>query len=334
MIAQLDPIYIKARYSKVFSRLLSYGLFEGRPVTTRGRWINPVVFALFALERRLPQLKQVEQPIFILGTGRSGTTVLGLVLSMHRQVGFLNEPKALWHMIHPEEDIIGNYSRGAARYRLTAADATAAVCQTAQRLFGVYLAMTFSQRIVDKYPELIFRVPFVRAIFPDAHFLFLVRNGWDTCHSIAGWSAQFGRKQHTEQHDWWGVNRRKWHLLVEQVVAYDDILGRQVDVIKRFERHIDLAAVEWIVTMREGLRLMQELPHCVHMLRYEDLTASPEAVLADIWHVCALPPDAKALYYAQEILHPVPSKAPLALSPSIRPAFEETMSALGYRRGI
>ncbi len=177
MIAQLDPLYIQMRPWKLWSRLVSYCLFEGRPLTTRGRWVNPLVFSLFAIEKRLPQIKRVEKPVFILGTGRSGTTILGMVLSMHREVGFLNEPKALWHAIHPGEDLIGSYALGAANYRLAADEATPKRILYAHRLFGAYLATSLARRVVDKYPELIFRVPFVKAIFPDAKFLFLVRNG-------------------------------------------------------------------------------------------------------------------------------------------------------------
>jgi hypothetical protein len=75
MIAQLDPNYIRMRPTKAVTRLISYALFEGRPLTTKGRWINPLVFSLFALEKRLPLLNKVKRPMFIVGTGRSGTTI-------------------------------------------------------------------------------------------------------------------------------------------------------------------------------------------------------------------------------------------------------------------
>ena len=179
MIAQINSDYIKTRPMKALTRLVSYALFEGRPVTTKGRWINPLVFSLlkmFAANNN--RYKSVEKPIFILGTGRSGTTILGIVLSMHREIGYLNEPKAIWHLIHPHEDIIGNYSRADAKYRLTAEDATYEMRQRASQMFGAYLTATRSKRLVDKYPELIFRIDFVRALFPDARFIFLARNGW------------------------------------------------------------------------------------------------------------------------------------------------------------
>ena len=70
MVAQIDGSYIRARPWKLYSRLISYALFEGRPLTTKGRWLNPLLFALFAIEKKLPAMRKVCEPTFILGTGR------------------------------------------------------------------------------------------------------------------------------------------------------------------------------------------------------------------------------------------------------------------------
>jgi len=331
MIAQLDKLYLHLRPWKLWCRLVSYALFEGRPLTTRGRWINPLVFAHFAVEKRLPQIRKVEKPVFILGTGRSGTTVLGMVLSMHREVGFLNEPKALWHAIHPMEDLIGSYSRGEAHYNLDETDADPDMKRTARRLFGTYLAATFSRRVVDKYPELIFRVPFVKALFPDAKFLFLVRNGWDTCHSIEGWSNRLGAQVADEAHDWWGVDRRKWDLLVGQVVAKHPDLAIHAEEMRTWTSQRDMAAVEWIVTMREGLRLMREYPADVMRIDYEDLCRSPRQKMQEIAAFMEISPDdVPFLSYAEQTLRPTPEKLPFDLSPLIVGPFGETMTQLGY----
>ena len=122
MIAQLDKAYISLRKRKVWSRLWAYFGFEGRPLTTKGRWINTLVFGFFNVLQLLPRLKRVEQPIFIIGTGRSGTTILGKILSIHKDVGYLNEPKAIWHFAYKNEDINGNYTRKSAKYRFRKED--------------------------------------------------------------------------------------------------------------------------------------------------------------------------------------------------------------------
>lgn len=330
MVAQLDSLYVKTRPSKAVSRLISYALFEGRPLTTRGQWINPLVFAHFSLEMRLPQLKKVRKPIFIVGTGRSGSTILGVLMSMHREVGFLNEPKALWQAVYPRGDVFGQYSKGPVRYSLGEDEATDEVRRRARRLFGAYLWVTRSGRVVDKYPELMFRIPFVQAIFPDARFVFLVRNGWDTCRSIDAWSERKGIEGDGEVHDWWGADNRKWRLMLEQLVPREETLASVADVIKGFERHTDMAAVEWTVTMREGLRQSEREPDCIYMVRYESLVNDPRKELTRLLDFCELPSDEVFLEFAEKELSPAPDHGTFDLHPAIRRPFEDTMRALGY----
>lgn len=330
MIAQLEPLYIRSRPWKTWTRLVSYALFEGRPLTTRGRWINPLVFAHLAVEKRLPALRTVEQPLFILGTGRSGTTILGVVLSLHRAVGFLNEPKALWHAIYPGEDLVGNYNLGPARYRLEREDADKGAVRAAHRLFGAYLALAGARRVLDKYPELIFRIPFVKAIFPDAKFLFLVRSGWDTCRSIEGWSERLGTRTGDEIHDWWGTGRRKWDLLLDQIVPEHPDLVVHRDAMRGWTRQTDMAAVEWIVTMREGMRALKEYPDDMLQVNYELLCREPRAVTERIREFAGLGRDEVFTRYAEAVLKPARRSSPIALAPAIEGPFLEVMNAFGY----
>ncbi len=331
MVAQVDLTYVKMRPTKLVSRLVSYALFEGRPLTTRGRWINPMLFAHFSLEKRLLQMKRVEKPVFILGTGRSGTTILGVILSMHRDVGFLNEPKALWHAIYPNEDVIGSYSRDEAQYWLNASDADVATKRNAHRLFGAYLASVFSRRVVDKYPELIFRVPFVKAIFPDAKFIFLVRNGWDTCSSINEWSSRLGVQQNDDQHDWWGLNRRKWNLLVEQVVPMHEDLSEHAACMHKWTNQVDMAAVEWIVSMREGLKLESKYPDDMLRVSYEALCYHPRQIAKQITEFAELDDDDVFMRYVEAVLRSTKSKSPFPINVAIEKPFIETMRLLEYR---
>lgn len=330
MVAQLDKHYIQIRPTKAVSRLISYALFEGRPLTTKGAWINPIVFAHFRIEKHLPKFRKIRKPIFIIGTGRSGTTMLGVLLSIHPDIGFLNEPKALWYSAFKYEDVIGSYSKGAARYRLFAQDATEKIKRNVWRLFGAYLAVIQAKRLLDKYPELTFRVPFVKAIFPDAKFIFLVRNGWDTCSSIESWSNRKGAKVGNEVHDWWGVDNRKWRLMVKELVENDSCLSEAVSGIRELSRHTDMAAVEWIITMREGLRQLERYPADIYMLRYEDLVENPEPELSRLLEFCELAKDAKLLKYAKKILKRRPPHLSFEMNREILPLFKKTMQDLGY----
>lgn len=330
MIAQIDKAYIQTRPTKLFSRLFSYALFEGRPITTKGQWLNPLLFFLFRIEKRLPQLKTVEKPIFILGTGRSGTTLLGTLLSMHKDVGFLNEPKALWHSIYAAEDLAGSYTLQKAFYRLNAKHVSSNVKKDAHRLFGAYLAVACSSRIVDKYPELIFRVPFVKEIFPDAKFLFLVRNGWDTCSSIANWSQRAGAVVNQVTHDWWGRDNRKWRLLIHEIISSDPYYQNAISSILRFNDHFNMATVEWIATVREGIKMMREYPDDILMIRFEDMTNNTLECFRGIVDFCELPEDKKMQEYAEKKIASVKPHPEKVLHPDIYPLFTATLSQLGY----
>ncbi len=142
MVAQLDTAYITTRPARAVSRAVSYAFFEGRPLLTRGRWINPWLLRRAKKVAQREQSAVVDRPLFILGTGRSGTTVLGKILSMHREVGWLNEPKLMWHAACAHEDLNGNYTDAAADYRLAAADATPAVQRAMRNQYAAYLRAT------------------------------------------------------------------------------------------------------------------------------------------------------------------------------------------------
>src|SRR5690606_35119428 len=109
----------------------------------------------------------------------------------------------------------------------------------------------------------------------DARFLFLSRDGWDTCTSIEKWSSRLGHEAHGEQHDWWGVNRRKWELLVDQIVPEHSDLAAHKSELKALEDHRLMAAVEWIVTMREGMSLLHQFPEDVLHIPYHQLCEMP-----------------------------------------------------------
>ncbi|MEE9428836.1 MAG: sulfotransferase [Paracoccaceae bacterium] len=330
MVAQIDMAFLKARPRKLWPRLLAYTLFEGRPLTTRGRWINPIVFALFRLWVKLPAFTHDERPIYILGVGRSGTTILGTILALHRDVGYLNEPKALWHAALGDDDLIGSYSKTPGRFRMSHADATAQKIQRLRRFYGAFLATSGSRRIVDKYPELLFRPGLIKATFPRAKKIVLIRNGLDICRSIERWSKIHGQPRDQGVDDWWGRNRRKWHILVDELVANDPDLVAILPAIKQLTHHADMAAVEWIVTMRAALKIQAEVSENVLFVKYEDLVEFPDNTLKTILGFCGLEPDETMLSYARNTLRPVASGNPYQPSPEILKIFNETMGALGY----
>ena len=183
--------------------------------------------------------------------------------------------------------------------------------------------------MVDKYPELIFRTEFVKSIFPDAKFLFLYRNGNDTVVSIDKWSKRLGIVKDSENHDWWGVNDRKWHLLCEQLVSEDNELSEHYEEIKSFVDHRHRAAVEWIVTMKQGIKVAKEYPDDVYAIKYEDYVSNSK-VREELLSFCGLQESQQYTDYCAAALAPAP-KAPKAELPQcLVSSFLKAMHELGY----
>lgn len=335
MLAELDPLYIKTRPSAAIRRLVTHACFQGRQPSMRWLWLNHFYDRFIrAVMKVHPAPRQVEKPIFILGVGRSGTTILGKLLSFHRAVGFLNEPKAIWHVIYPDEDVLGTYPVTQRKYWLVTEDASPTVCARARRVYGTYLSFVHARRVVDKFPEGIYRIPFLLAVFKDAKFVVIVRNGVDTVRSIADYARANTRQYPDRRENWWGVNDQKWHLLVEQVAVRDAAFAVRIDELSNLTRPEDRAAVEWSLAIRETQRWLLALPpQTIHLVRYERLVAEPRQTLQELLTFCELSEDPELLHYAHQVLRQRRHPARLSLTPWVEDVFRQAMSAQGYMFG-
>lgn len=239
----------------------------------------------------------------------------------------MNEPKALWSHLYNNEGIIGSYQDKVGRYYLDESNVTEALKVKAKKIYGNYLRFSIANRVVDKYPELIFRVPFVKGIFPDAKSLFLYRNGWDTCHSIKHWSKRLGVEKNNEIHNWWGKNNRKWRALCEQVLLDDEELSKHYEVIKQYTDHVAMAAVEWILTMKQGIKIAYR--EDVLSVKYEQFVSDP-AFRSQILDFCNLPKDQNFDEYCREVLKMPSKREPVILPVEIADEFNRIMKLLGY----
>lgn len=333
MVAQIEAPMLKLRPAKVPGRLIAWALVEGRPLTTRGRWINGLVFALYRLAQGVPEARGARAPIYIIGTGRSGTTVLGTLFSIHQDAVFLNEPKALWHYAVGGEDMIGSYGTGPAQVHIDPAQVRPQMATRIARVYSGAMRVGGARRVVDKYPELVFRIPFVKALFPQARFVAILRDGVDTCSSVAGWSRRKGETVAGETHDWWGRDGRKWQLIVAQLVPEHPDLAPLQERLAATTDHRDRASLEWIVSMRAARRAAAEHPE-VLAIRYEDLCADPDTVLARICGHCDLASDPVFLDYARTVLSAQDAYKPLEIMPELVAPFCAELAAMGYEASI
>jgi len=329
VVAQIDRDYVKVARSRTLVRLLSYGFFEGRPATTRGQWFNPVVAAHLRIAARIASGSSPNRPIFVLGVGRSGTTLLGRLLAVHPDVGFLNEPKAMWHFIDPVEDVSGFYNRSATAYlRRSPTDVTPGMRARANQLYGYYQRLTRSQRVVDKYCELSYRRDYLRALFPDCVLIAIVRRPQAVVRSIEQWSAVHG----SQSEDWWGVDGRKWEVLQATLLADQPDADLLVRMAKAARGDADRALIEWVVGMRE-LVMDQHGAELDLLVRYEDLVSDPVAQMARILGAARLSPSDEVERLAALVVRDdsrSQAERDDVVPSELRGAVDELLVALGY----
>ncbi len=111
---------------------------------------------------------------FIVGAPRSGTTVLGDILSQHPRIVTWYEPHFVVekHVPCREDDV------------LTTAEAGELARRYIRQQFSRYGQLAGAEVVVDKSPRNSLRIPFLRSVFPDAKFVHIVRDGRDTVLSM------------------------------------------------------------------------------------------------------------------------------------------------------
>lgn len=112
--------------------------------------------------------------VFIVGSPRSGTTILGEILDKHRAIAQWYEPYFMWdrHFRNAPDDV------------RTAADATPKIKKQIHRSFSRYRRKSGKKIIVDKSPRNSLKIPFILEIFPNARFIHILRDGRDATLSI------------------------------------------------------------------------------------------------------------------------------------------------------
>jgi len=231
---------------------------------------------------------QLEHPIFLIGCGRSGTTILGRTLAEHRGLHYLNEPRDLWVRAYPICDVWSERApQRNGRLVLTAKDSTWWRTVRLTRLFARSLADAGRTRLLEKLPANAFRVRFVHALFPDALFVHLLRNGIEVARSIA---------RECEIGPWYGIGDYKWHQLVS-LAARDPALAA---LPARCRAPYERGLLEWRLAVEASLEATAALPARQQLaVRYEELLTAPARTVRRIEHFLGLDHDPAVSDYAE-----------------------------------
>jgi hypothetical protein len=212
---------------------------------------------------RHPATEGVITRAFIMGCGRSGTSILGKVLSDHADVTYFFEPQGRWAMIDSRTDIWKMFFPWRSGSLLEGSDVDS---RNTERFAKLFQADT--RIILDKSPDHIFRIGFLLALDPCAKFVHIVRDGREVAQSIVPLAEQsfpiLGRRRWNL---WWGLEDAKWQFL-RKVAKSRSYLSEAVD---EAENDAERGLCEWLLSLNE-IRLHRELlDHRLLEIRYDDL---------------------------------------------------------------
>lgn len=236
-----------------------------------------------ALRRADPGWLVRRPPVFVVGCGRSGTTILAEVLARHPDVHAFVEPYAAWAAIDRRTDFLGLFSDGGGHV-VMGADM---VDQRVRGRFARILAPGGGSTMVEKSPVNCFRIGYLQAIAPDARYVHIVRDEVPVVRSVVRVAARSVRVPgRGVLNDWWGVDDRKWRLLCRDLPR----LGmRPLDpAVWLDDAH--RGAVEWAASLRAIVAWEPVLGDRMLTVRYDDLTSDPRAVLDTVARHLGLSP--------------------------------------------
>jgi len=285
-----------------------------------------------ALRRLAPLLGSKpapREPVFVLGSPRSGTTMLFNLLD--RSPGLVSLGKGshfLWDMFHRIEG---------AGWTSHAVEPEAITDRERKVLYWTIRRLAGENRYLDKFPRNCLRATYLKALFPDAYFVYIWRDGRAVVSSLmTGWRTEgkFGRGTvlpvplSIE-----GYEGRQWRFLVPP--GWEAFAsGRTLAEVCAFQW---VGANEAILAAREQIGTERWVD-----VRYEDLLDSPREITARMFEGIGLPADEEVLRWALELdTHvsrtavTVPSREkwrkehPLEVE-SVLPMIEPMMRRLGY----
>lgn len=202
--------------------------------------------------------------VFVVGCGRSGTTIIGNCISEFEEVLYLNEKRRIWNLC------FGNLNIWTSNGSLVANDDHATLFRTIfLKIIFVFLKIIKSKKIlVEKLPINSFRLTFLKKMFPKAKFIFVRRNGLEVANSI--------ERLHAKKKRWFGNNDHKWFELKKLLISSKISFPKNINIR-------DKGLYEWRLSnelMDEFLN--KETTQNILEINYSDFVKAPLLTLSKI----------------------------------------------------
>ena len=236
------------------------------------------------------------RPVILLGAARSGTKLLRAILGAHSRLAAVPyDINYVW--------LLGNHRLG--HDELEPTDLNDKTAGFIRGFVDRFRGDDPNTRVVEKTVSNTLRVPFVDAVFPEARYVVLLRDGRDVAASAreqwqarpAGASIATKLKTFPVQHAW----RYGLDYLVTYAASF--LPGRRalrswgpryrgIDTDLATRTVLEVCALQWcrcVEATAEGLKGVAT--ERVHHVRYEELVQSPLAVTSGILAFLGTPAD-------------------------------------------
>ena len=225
-------------------------------------------------------LPEIKQPLFIIGCGRSGTTILGTAMSYHPQITYLNEPRNLWYSCYPMTDIwTENAKEKKGKLVMTRVDADPKRSRKLRQKFYAITQKSGKPILVEKLPINTFRLDFISQIFPDARFIHIVRNGLEVARSI---------ETLCHQGQWFASHPYKWDLLAE----YASLRQETSTLPTCCESYYEKGLLEWRLSTEAVFIFKKTFPEArFYEISYKEFLHDPVITMHNIFSFIDIPMD-------------------------------------------
>ena len=250
----------------------------------------------------------LKPPIILIGNYRSGTSISQKLIGLHPDIVTWYEPRTLWLYADP----------GRRHDEFDESDATEDVVRYIRGRFLKFESRHGGRRIMEKTPANILKVPYVNAIFPEATYLYIVRNPfsfissmelkWQRTKTLRGIQRSLASTPVTQTPYYAG------HM-IDQLVRkkvlrkkYVSIFGpRYKGIEKDLKDHDKLRVIarQWAICERKAREDLAKLGKGrVFSFRYEDLMAKPRTLFRQIYDHCGLAYKDEWLCAAERMVDP------------------------------
>lgn len=253
------------------------------------------------------------KPVIIVGSARSGTTILGQLLQVHSTLFGIVEPRFTWR-----------YGNDRKSDMLRGEDATPEIVSYIRRQFAKRVRESGRIRLLEKTPSNALRLEFVDRVFPDCRIIHVIRNGIDASLSIRSFWNQAAQgikgvstgklQERTAELEFWrypfyameGFRRfAPWPL---SILVGRNVWGPRIPGIRNMLKELELievCALQWRTCVEAAKLYGKTLPMNRYMeFRLEDLNLEK---FHELLQFAELDDEPKVIENFQQIIDPARS---------------------------